>query len=307
MTKLNNKNCDEIKQKYHLSDSQLDKYTTELLSIYGTSATTSNLIDYIESRNTNHIAKEVSPEVIDDEIEIWHNKKVSGDYYFPMPTYCLNDKKYNAKIFGALMVLSNSGGKELVQFENSRFIYDNSFNTAQLAKDLGIGRTTLEDNIKKLRKLDYNVVEIENTKNGIVYRLNYGKESEINEGEVNKFVTINQKMLKSLVCSFKDNVIKIYCLMNYMCDTNSYTKMSRTWLCKQIGLTPSGKNKTLITEIMTDLELCGYIESHRMQEFVWNEESNKKDPRTPKVYRLRTFEEWKTIRETIKNKPIKSK
>ena len=253
----------------------------------------------------NSRAKEPHTEC--ENIEIWHGKKVSGDYYFPMPTYCLKDKKFSARIFGALMVLSNSGGKELMSFENDRYIYDNSFNTTQLAKDLGIGRTTLERNIKKLQSLDYKVVEVENTKNGIVYRLNYGVQSETNPNEVNKYVTINQKMLKNLVCSFKDNVIKLYCLMNYMCDTKSYTRISRAWLCEQIGLEPNPKNKMQITTIMTDLELCGYIESKRIQEFVWNEELQKKEPRTPKVYRLRSLEEWEEIRNAIKNKPIESK
>ena len=251
----------------------------------------------------NSRAKEPHTEC--ENIEIWHGKKVSGDYYFPMPTYCLKDKKFSARIFGALMVLSNSGGKELMSFETDRFIYDNSFNTTQLAKDLGIGRTTLERNIKKLQSLDYKVVEVENTKNGIVYRLNYGVQSETNPNEVNKYVTINQKMLKNLVCSFKDNAIKVYCLMNYMCNTDTYTKLNNAWICDQIGLSANSKNNLdVITEITTTLEKCGFIESRINQTFEWDEVKEKKIPNVEKVYRLCTFEEWNELDNKIKNKPI---
>lgn len=284
---------------------KIDIYNSAGLEYIVEKDTNGNLIEVMlleeYNKKNSTINTSVAEEPANDEgIEIWHNKKISKDYTFPMPTYCLKDKKYDAKAFGALMVLSN-GGTEIMHFDNDRFIYDNSFNTAQLAKDLGVGRTTLERNIKKLKDVECNVFAIENTKNGIVYRLNYGQQSKVNENEVNKYVSINQKMLKELVCVFNNNAIKLYCLMNYMCNTQDYTILTEHWLCEQIGLTgKSESNQTKVRTILKALEKCGYIKSKKHQVFKWDNERNKKVPNVSKAYKLCTFEEWEQLDNKVK-------
>ena len=80
-----------------------------------------------------------------EQDNIWHDTLIISEQKLPMPTFCLKDKKYCAKEYAGLMTISNRG-----IYEGHRFLYKNKFNTAELAKDLGISRTQLERNIKKL-------------------------------------------------------------------------------------------------------------------------------------------------------------
>lgn len=226
-------------------------------------------------------------------VEIWHDTAIKDTTELPMPTYCLNDKKYCAKEYAALMTISNRGS-----YETHRYLYKNKFNTAQLAKDLGIGRTTLEANIKKLEKLDYNILDIENTKSGVVYKLYYGAIKE--DGTLNKFVTINHLMLKELACSFNSNAIKIYCLLRYMTNETEYTMLTEDWICNQIGLNGiSEKNQTAVRTLIKTLEKCNFIKTRREQIFKWDEVRKKEVPKVIKTYRLCTFEEWKTLDKKV--------
>lgn len=243
--------------------------------------------DIHQSENTN----------VDDEI--WHGKRISSNK-LPMPTHCLNDKKFCAKEYGALIALSH-GGNNVMHLEKNRYVYKNSFNTKQLAQDLGIGRTTLESNIKKLEKLNYNVLEIENSKNGIIYRLNYGLDSIKNTNEVNKFVTINHKMLKELVCAFNSNTIKLYCFLSYTCNENSFTVLTEDYLCENIGLSgKSEKNQSTVRSIIKTLEKCRYIETKKQNIFKWNDELKKQQPKITKSYRLCSFDEWNKFDNELK-------
>ncbi|MGL5717768.1 MAG: helix-turn-helix domain-containing protein [Paraclostridium sp.] len=228
-----------------------------------------------------------------DECEIWHGTLITNSK-IGMPTHCLKDKKYCAREYGALMTISNKNKNE-----QHRYLYKNKFNTVQLAKDLGIGRLTLERNIKKLEKLDYNILEIENTKSGVVYKLKYGASKD--EGTINKFVNINHKMLKTLVCAFNSNSIKLYCLFGYMTTETEFKAMDNKWLAEQIGLSSESKNNLdTITEIVAQLELCGFIETKKENIFKWDATKAKEVPQITKQYRLRTFIEWKAIQKTVK-------
>lgn len=231
-------------------------------------------------------------------VEIWHDTAIKETTELPMPTHCLNDKKYCAKEYAGLMAISNRGS-----YETHRYLYKNKFNTAELAKDLGIGRVTLERNIKKLEKLDYNILDIENTKSGVVYKLYHGNIKE--DGTLNKFVTINHLMLKTLACAFNSNAIKIYCLLRYMTTETEFNIMDNKWLAEQIGLSSNSKNNLdAITEIVAQLELCGFIETKKENIFKWDEKKGKEVPQITKKYRLRTFTEWQNIQNKVKNKKI---
>lgn len=235
-----------------------------------------------------------------ESFEMWHDTFIVDDLRLPMPTHCLKNKNYNAKEYGALMTISNRS-----PFEGHRYLYKNKFNTSELAKDLGIGRTTLERNIKKLEKLDCNILSIENTReNGVVYKLDYGAFNEATENTY-KYVTIYQPMLKTLVCTFNNNAIKLYCLLNYMTTETEFKAMDNKWLAEQIGLSPKSKNNLdTITEIVSQLELCGFIETEKRNIFRWDEKKGKEVPQISKFYRLRTLEQWQSIQNKVKNKKI---
>lgn len=225
--------------------------------------------------------------------EVWHNTAIKETTELPMPTHCLSDKKYCAKEYAGLMTISNRG-----LYENHRYLYKNKFNTEELAKSLGISRTTLERNIKKLEKLEYNILDIENSQQGVIYKLHYGAIKE--DGSINKFVTINHQMLKELACSFNNNAIKIYCLLKYMTNETEYKILTEEWICNQIGLNgASEKNQTTVRTLIKTLEKCKFIETKKLNIFKWDEVRKKEVPQITKQYRLCTFEEWKTLDKKV--------
>lgn len=220
------------------------------------------------------------------------------NFRLPMPTNCLNDKKYCAKEYAGLMSISNKNKNE-----KHRYLYENKIDTDELAKDLGISKKTLKRNILKLRKLDYNILEIKNTDVGVVYFFNHGQIKD--SGDYNKYVTIHHKMLKVLANVFSSNAIKVYCLLNYMANEIEYKPLTNAWIAEQIGLSPkSNNNLDVITEIVSNLELCGFIETIKVNSYRWDEVKQLRVPQTKKSYRLRTFEEWEKIQKKVKNKKL---
>lgn len=174
-------------------------------------------------------------------------------------------------------------------------------NIEELAKELGIGKRTLQRNIKKLISLDYNILEVKNTDMGIVYKFNYGEQTP--SGGYKKYVTIHHKMLRVLANVFSSNAIKIYCLLNYMTDEINFKTMSNKWLAEQIGLSADSKNNLyVITDIVTQLELCGFIETKKDNIYKWDEKKKREVPQIAKSYRLRTYKEWEVIQKQIKKK-----
>ena len=193
------------------------------------------------------------------------------------------------------MTISNRG-----IYEWHRFLYKNKFDTAELAKDLGISRVTLERNIKKLESLNYNILSIENTReHGVVYKLEYGTFNE-NTGNLNKFVTIYQPMLKELACSFNSNAIKIYCLLSYMCNETEFQPLTEDWICEQIGLNGnSERNQSTVRTIIKTLEKCKFIETRKQNIFKWDDKRKREVPQIKKFYRLCSLDEWKKLDKKV--------
>lgn len=252
----------------------------------------------------------VTTNVTDDDSNTINNKSTNKSNFnanttkndsnnelnLPMPTFCLNDKKYCAKEYGFLMTMSKKNTNE-----NHRYVYTNELDIDNIAKELKISKITLKRNIRKLEQLDYNILELVNTQNGLVYKLNYGAIKD--DGNVNKYVTINNKMLKTLSCAFNNNAIKLYCLLKFMCDEKTFRTITNKWLCQQLGLnSDSGKNISVITEITTQLELCGFIESRIESKVFYDENLNKKITKTIKSYRLTTIDEFLDIQSKVKKK-----
>lgn len=225
-------------------------------------------------------------------------KPNNENYKLPMPTHCLGDKKYCAKEYAGLMSMSNKNLNE-----NHRYLYKNKIDMEELAKELGIGKKTLQKNINKLIKLEYNILEVKNTDVGVVYKLNYGEKK--NNSEYTKYVTIHHQILKVLANTFNSNTIKLYCLLNYMTDETSFKPMTNVWLAEQIGLSSKSKNNLdVITDIATQLELCGFIETRKENIYKWDNKKKREVPQISKSYRLRTLKEWEFLQKRVKNKKV---
>lgn len=251
----------------------------------GADATSNETLETIETEAIENIEQD----------NIWHDTLITPEQKLPMPTDCLKDKKYCAKEYAGLMTISNRG-----IYEGHRFLYKNKFNTAELAKDLGISRTQLERNIKKLEQLNCNILSIENTReHGVVYKLEYGTLNE-NTGNTYKYVTIYQPMLKELACSFNSNAIKIYCLLSYMCNETEFKPLTEDWICEQIGLNGnSERNQSNIRTLIKTLEKCKFIETRKQNIFRWDDKRKREVPQITKFYRLCTLDEWKKLDKKV--------
>lgn len=226
--------------------------------------------------------------------ETWHNTKIT-DQLLPMPTHCLDNKKYNGKVYGALMTISNFNQES----EKHRYLYENKFDSEILAEELGISKRTLDSNIKKLHKCGAKVLNIMNTQDGICYMLDYGTFNKAGT-DINKYVTIPQCMLKELSISFDSNAIKLYCLFKYMCTENDFRVMTEEWICNMIGLNgSSGKNQTSVRTIIKTLEKCKYIETKTSYINFYEETKDRKIPKKQKSYRLCKLDEWKALDKKV--------
>ena len=137
---------------------------------------------------------------------------------------------------------------------------------------------------------------MENTRNGIVYRLNYGLPSEYNELEVNKFITIHHEMLKEMINCFKPNVIKIYCLLRVIANENDFKSASNSFIAEGIGLSSKSKNNLdIVTSSVKLLEKLKYIEVKKDNLFKFDKEKGKEVPVLKKFYRICNFSEWKKL------------
>ena len=219
-------------------------------------------------------------------------KSMKGDNY-PMPTYCLSDKKFNAKIYGVLNLESNYN-----KLDTHRYVYQNKINIEEKAKELKIGKSTLYRNIKQLSKLDYQVVTLENTPNGIAYILRY---CTVNEDlEINNFVNIDGSILRILVNVYSNEAIKVYCLLKRLANEVTYTQISKTYILDQIGLcSKSNKNLQLLTDITNELELSGFISTIKEPITCCDKNTNNLISKTVKKYRICTIEEFKNKRKNL--------
>lgn len=164
----------------------------------------------------------------------------------------MQDKKFDMRIYSKT-VLESKNNKNTP--EKQRYIYKKDFN--KTVKDYFIegankmSKKVFERHWKYIRKIDFNLVEAENTFNGIVYKLNYSDESG------KRFVTIPSDLLNKLIECSNANVIKTYLILLYTCSNSEFRAINQEWLCEKIGFSKSSTKR--IREVLyflkDDLEL----------------------------------------------------
>ena len=129
--------------------------------------------------------------------------------------------------------------------------------------------------------------------------MEYGTLNE-NTGNLNKFVTIYQPMLKELACSFNSNAIKIYCLLSYMCNETEFQPLTEGWICEQRGLNGnSERNQSTVRTLIKTLEKCKFIETRKQNIFRWDDKRKREVPQITKFYRLCSLDEWKKLDKKV--------
>ena len=224
----------------------------------------------------------------------------------PMNTEYIKDKKMDYETLGLITLYSNyksetvceEEGLSISDVEYHRYIYEkgsNSINSnmKNMEKISKNKRRNIKRNIKKLTECNNRVVEVCSDINGnIYYKIN--PYANNNEG-MGKFVVINNKMLEYLIHTGNSNMIKTYCMIKVLLwdDKNKcYIKrqLTRDFLLKQIGLSTSGKNLTMMGDILKSLVANGYIKRDR---FIYQQTVNGEIiTKDTYIYEMVSDDEW---------------
>ena len=224
----------------------------------------------------------------------------------PMNTEYIKDKNMDYETLGLITLYSNYKGEavceeeglSISEVEYHRYIYErgsNSINSnmRNMEKISKNKRRNIKRNIKKLTECNNRVVEVCSDINGnIYYKINPYANS--NEG-MGKFVVINNKMLEYLIHTGNSNMIKTYCMIKILLwdDKNKCyieRQLTREFLLKQIGLSESGKNITMMGNILKSLVANGFIKRKKITHV--KEINGESIVKTNYIYELTTDDEW---------------
>lgn len=134
--------------------------------------------------------------------------------------------------------------EELYRWVYKNKLIDNSDEIEKLSKNKF---NTVMRNVRKLAKMDNNLVIAANSPNGIVYYINY---YTLPHGY---YVTVHNEILRYLLNTSNSNVIKVYVFLKYRCK-NGETKVTREEIASAIGLSPkSSSNLDIISDITFSL------------------------------------------------------
>ena len=259
-------------------------------------------LQYLES--IGYFDKNKKEDKVEDKTTININKKEGWNC--PMNTEYIKDKKMDYETLGLITLYSNYKGEvvcdneglSIGEVEYHRYIYErgsNSINSnmKNMEKISKNKRRNIKRNIKKLTECNNKVVEVCSDINGnIYYKINPYANS--NEG-MGKFVVINNKMLEYLIHTGNSNMIKTYCMIKILLwdDKNKcYIKrqITRDFLLKQIGLSTSGKNLTMMGDILKSLVANGFIKRKKITHV--KEINGESIVKTNYIYKLTTDDEW---------------
>lgn len=209
---------------------------------------------------------------------------------FPMSSSEVNmkNKKCDYKTLAIMTYYSNYNSYDK---EDHRYVYKNDI---LLNKDEIEGWSknkidTVCRNIKKLCKLENNIIEAKNTDNGIVYLINYKDENN------RKFVTIEDEILKLLLDGCSSNVIKTYIFIKYRCEFNGNkeTKLTRKDIIDNVGLSiKSEKNLDKVKRWIYILKGANLIKVNSKYEVEVDELSGNEVVKKFNYYQIVEYEDW---------------
>lgn len=276
-----------------LNVKEIDQVSTGFLATYGNYATTEDLEQYIKGYYFSRGMTEVKEaETVKEQVDTNNNelRKV------PLPAHnkVLRDKKFKYNTFASLMACSNKNVGDVEGMDFTNYLYDNKIDDVLdfIYETTGkhISERTFNSHRKNIIDSGYDLVDLQNTPNGLVYKLR----AEYDGGY---FVTIPFIQLKELLLYTNKNVLKIYVfLKDYLKDVKQgeFVPIDRAFIARSVGLSDkSVKNLDAISVIVKGLAKSGFIE---IKETI-SKEVSKKDPskiqvKTIYAYRICTLDEY---------------
>lgn len=222
------------------------------------------------------------------------NKK---DFELPITSYEEYLKNLDYITLGIITYYSNFkleddfGNENLFRYVYKNKLIDNQNEIEILSKNKF---NTVMRNVRKLAKMDNNLVIASNSPNGIVYTINYYTMPH------GYYVTIHHEILRFLLNGTNNNTIKVYVYLKYKCSKGE-VKITREEIASAIGLsTKCRENLQTISDITT---LLNNILIRKRYDFIT--EINEKGKEVNKkicYYSVLTYEEFKEIYNRINGK-----
>lgn len=206
---------------------------------------------------------------------------VIGDKKFPYSTYAnltLNSKFDPVKKDGNY-IYKNAINKSIADFiEEAKDEFPNGKLPAP---------RTIEKHIKVMLKNDIPLLKVENSPNGVVYKLQPKIDNRY-------YVMIPYQQVRELVLSTNDNMLKLFVILSYKCNTENYTTLDRKYFARKLGLADnSTKNLSSIGTMLNTLRKIGMIDIQQEIRTDWDEEAGREIGKKINSYRLTTLEEYK--------------
>lgn len=208
----------------------------------------------------------------------------------------MRDKKVNFLNYCILVYFSNyQGDYEIRNFEGTfdthRYIYEDKIlkNKSEIEHYSKTKIQTFIRNAKKLATISNGeVVSVRKTNEGkIVYQIE----------KPNKYILIEEKILRVLINFCSTNAIKTYVFLKWKCRENGCI-ISRKEICENIGLSSTGERQLQeITDITKGLQKLGLIN----RKTTTGISVDGKDYNRSTYYELVSFEKWERYWDSEEN------
>ena len=216
----------------------------------------------------------------------------------------IQDKTFPYNTYAMLTINSNFN-------KNNRDEYKNFLYKDNIKKDIGDfleeakndfpdgkipSMKTVERHIKTLLACDLPLIKIENTPNGVAYKIKADIDGKY-------YVRIPYIQVRELLVSANKNILKLFVILTYLCDTESYTKIDRKFLARQLGISDgSTKMLDMISTMTNSLRKLGFIDIIQEIKTEYDDETKKIKTKTINAYRLKTLDEYKEANKIKKTK-----
>lgn len=286
---------DELRQRYNLDTKGINSILDPLLEQYRNSFT----IDLLEKQlrfmeSTGQLVTETTKEVDTNSNEVHTDSEELRKVPLPAHNDILGDKKFKYNTFASMMACSNKNIGDVKNMEFTNYLYDDKIeDVLDFVYDTTgkrISRRTFNSHRKNIIDSGYDLVDLQNTPNGLVYKLR----AEYDGGY---FVTIPFIQLKELLLSTNKNALKIYVfLKDYLKNVKQgeFTPIDRAFIARSIGLSDKAdKNVKAIGTIVKSLVKLGFIEiKETVKKEVSKQDPSKTQVKTIYAYRVCTLEEY---------------
>ena len=288
---------DELRQRYNLDPEGINSILDPLLEQYRNSFT----IDLLEKQlrfmeSTGQLVTETTKEAET-------TKEVDKNYIeYPLPAHnkVLRNGKFKINTFTSMMTDSNKNIEGVDNMGFTNYLYENKLDEViahinELEVEAGkrpTSKRTINNHIKSIIGTGYGLIELQNTPNGLVYKL----KAEIDGGY---YVKIPYCQIRDLLVCANKNMLRLYIfLKDYLKNAKQgeFTTIDRSFIARSIGLSGNAGRLAVISTMVNGLARLGYIEIKKVNESYVDKDGNKAY-RTINSYRIRTLEEWEAIKK----------